>query len=627
VSRSSLISVECNENAQQRKQVSSAVVRFAGDSGDGMQLTGGQFTLSTATQQNNLLTFPDFPAEIRAPIGTTFGVSSFQINFGSREIRTAGDRLDCLVAMNPAALKVEIGKLKPGGVLIVDTGAFSERNYKRAGYKNNPLEGDSLNQFTVINLDISAATIAALKGHNLSKKESLRCKNLWALGLTYYLYGRDRDPTVKWLRQKFSGRNDLAAANIAVLHAGYKVADSSEFPTQFTTFQVGPADEMAAGVYRAVTGSDALAWGLSAGSHLADLKMIFASYPITPASPLLHSLASMEVDDIVTFQAEDEIAAICAAIGASYAGSLGVTSSSGPGISLKTEGLGLAVSAELPLIVVNSQRSGPSTGMPTKTEQSDLFQALFGRSSDSPVVVLAPFSPGDCFTIAIEAIRIAISYMTPVIILTDTFIANASEPWLIPDVNKLDPIEVKFCSTTEGFHPYRRGTERLDRPWVKPGTPGLEHRIGGLERDYDSGKISYEPDNHHKMTVTRYNKVKCVRDYIGPQTVTRGPQSGKVAVVGWGSTYGPISRAVDNLLQRGMDVSHIHLRNLWPLPKNLKQLLANYETVLVIEANLGQLLFLIKGYCLIDAKGFNKVSGQPFMISEVEEAIIDVYRF
>ena len=603
-----------------RETVESAVVRFAGDSGDGMQLTGGQFTLATAFAGNELATFPDFPAEIRAPAGTLFGVSSFQINFGSRVIKTAGDAFDMLIAMNPAALKVELPNLKQGGVIIADAGSFGDRDLRKAGYESNPLEDDSLQGYHLVSIDISKLTMEALKDTGLSKLEALRCKNMWTLGFVYWMYGRDRKPTVDWLHAKFKSRPDIAAANIAAMDAGHTVAETMELPDGVHGFHIDSAD-IAPGTYRTVTGAEALAWGLAAGTHLADIQMVFASYPITPASQVLHSLSRMIEHNVITFQAEDEIAAACAAIGASFGGSLGVTSSSGPGIALKTEAIGLAIAVELPMVIVNSQRAGPSTGMPTKTEQSDLYQAVLGRNADSPLCVLAARSPADCFDVAIEAVRLAIKYMTPVFVLTDGYIGNAAEPWAIPDINDYEKIPVTFRTDPEGFHPFLRDPETLARPWAIPGTPGLEHRIGGIERDYDSGNISYDPGNHQKMTDTRFAKIAGIAKEIPAQTVEDGNTTGKLAVVGWGSTYGPISRAVANSRAQGMDVSHIHLRHIWPMPENLGELLKGYDHVLVPEMNHGQLVTVLRAEYLIDAEGMNKVSGQPFKIVEIEDAI------
>ena len=602
-----------------RQELGSAVVRFAGDSGDGMQFTGSQFTQATALAHNDLATFPDFPAEIRAPAGTTFGVSSFQINFGADVIKTSGDAVDMLVAMNPAALKVELPALRKGGLIVVDKGSFNERNLRKAGFKSNPLEDGNLDAYRVLEFDISAMTLEAVKEFGLSQKEALRCKNMWTLGFVYWMYGRNRQSTVDWLNQKFAGRPQLAKANIAALNAGHALGETAEIPHGLHGFTIGEA-KIAPGEYRTVTGAEALSWGLVVGTKLAGLQLTFCSYPITPASALLHMLSNLMEYDVVTFQAEDEIAAACSAIGASYAGSLGVTSSSGPGIALKAEAIGLAISAELPLIVVNSQRAGPSTGMPTKTEQSDLHQAVFGRNADSPLAVIAARSPSDCFEVAIEAVRIATKYMTPVILLTDGYIGNAAEPWLIPDVDSIRFPRVQFRTDPAGFQPFLRDPKTLSRPWAVPGTPGLEHRIGGLEKDYDTGHISYDPINHQRMTEARAEKIRRIADDIPLQTVEEGAKRGRLAIVGWGSTYGPINRAVSELRKKGQDASHIHLRHLWPLPKNLGELLAGFDKVLVPELNTGQLTTLIRSRYLIDAQGLHKVSGQPFKINEIEAA-------
>jgi len=603
-----------------RHQVEDVVIRFAGDSGDGVQITGGQFTQTTALAGNELATFPDFPAEIRAPAGTTYGVSAYQIHFGARDIRTSGDEPDVLVALNPAALFVNIGDLKPGGLVLADTGAFTERNLRKAGYEANPLEDGSLAKYRVMAIDISKMTIEAVKHLGLSQKEALRCKNMWTLGLVYWLYGRRRQQTVDWLHDKFKGRREIAEANVAAVNAGHAFAETAELPSGLEPFTVVPA-KIEPGLYRTVTGTDALAWGLAAGSRLAGLQMVFASYPITPASAVLHALARLKQYDVVTFQAEDEIAAVCAAIGASYAGSLGVTSSSGPGIALKGEAIGLAIATELPLVVVNSQRGGPSTGLPTKTEQSDLYQAVYGRNADSPLVVLASRSPTDCFEVAIEAVRLATKYMTPVIVLTDGYIANASEPWRLPDADDLEPFPVEFRTDPEGFHPFIRDPETLARTWAIPGTPGLEHRIGGLERDYDSGNVSYSPANHQRMTDVRKAKIDGIANDVPAQTVDIGNPTGEMAVIGWGSTYGPISRAVEKLRAEGMDVAHIHLRYLWPLPRNLGELLAGYNKIMVPEMNTGQLRTMLRAEYLVPAEGLNKVTGLPFKIAEIEAAI------
>src|SRR6187551_3565722 len=511
------------------------VVRFAGDSGDGMQLTGGQFTLSTALAGNDLATFPDFPAEIRAPQGTTFGVSAFQINFGSTAIDTAGDQPDVLVAMNPAALKVNADQLREGGLIIADEGEFTARNLSKAGYETNPLEDGSLSKWQVIHFNISQLTLDAVKPYGLGNKEALRCKNMWTLGLALWMFDRDRQPIVDWLKTKFAKAPELAEANIAALNAGHAYGETVEMGAPgIVQRDIGPAPADP-GLYRTVTGAESLALGLVAGCQLAGVKMFFGSYPITPASPLLHHLARLKEFGITTFQAEDEIAAICAAIGASYAGQLGVTSSSGPGIALKTEAIGLAVMTELPLVVVNSQRGGPSTGLPTKTEQSDLYQAVYGRNADAPLPVIAARSPADAFECAIEACRIATRYMTPVMLLTDGYIANAAEPWKVPDTSKLEPFPVSFHDKApaegEGVMPYARNGD-LARPWIKPGTPGLEHRIGGIEKAPGTGNIDYSPAVHQEMTLERAAKVNKVAESIPDQDVCIGKTSGKLAVVG-----------------------------------------------------------------------------------------------
>ncbi len=605
----------------ERQRLESAVVRFAGDSGDGMQLTGGQFTLATALAGNDLATFPDFPAEIRAPIGTTFGVSAFQINFGAREIKTAGDLVDVLVAMNPAALKVTLKDVKPGGLLIVDKGAFSEKNLEKAGYKANPLADGSLAGFRVLEVDMSAQTLEAVKPSGLGKKDALRCKNMWALGLIDWMFDRPRQPTVDYLQRRFGKEPAILEANLAALAAGHAFGETAELGGDHLAYSV-PKAEIAPGLYRNVTGTEALAWGLVLGGQLARLPLWFCGYPITPASALLHTLAGMRNFEVATFQAEDEIAAVAAAIGASYAGSLGVTSSSGPGLALKTEAIGLAIACELPLVIVNSQRGGPSTGLPTKTEQSDLYQAVWGRNADAPLPVIAARSPGDCFDCAVEAVRLATRYMTPVILLTDGYLANASEPWKIPSLADYAPFPVSFRQDPAGFSPFLRDPETLARAWAKPGTPGLEHRIGGIERDYDTGNISYEPENHHRMTKTRAAKIDGIARDIPPQGVEQGPAGGEIAVVGWGSTFGPISRAVGNLLAKGHSVAHIHLRHIWPLPANLGALLKGYRRVLVPEMNNGQLVTLLRAQYLVPAEPLTKIAGRPFRITEIEDAIL-----
>ena len=615
----SAVTAEAHES-KPRQELDSVVIRFAGDSGDGVQITGSQFTDTTALAGNDLATFPDFPAEIRAPVGTTFGVSAFQINFGARVIETAGDTPDVLVTLNPAALKVNLDELKEGGLVILDVGTFNARNYEKAGWANDPLEDDTLAKYRVVKIDISKLTLEAVKEFEVTSKEGLRCKNFWTLGLIYWLYGRDRDPTINWLKEKFAKLPQIANANISALNAGHAFGETAEMPGEVGAYIVPPAN-LQAGEYRNVTGTDAMAWGLTAGAQLADIKLVFCSYPITPASSLLHSLANLKNFDVVTFQAEDEIAAVGAAVGASYAGTLGVTSSSGPGVALKGEMIGLAIMTELPLIIVNSQRAGPSTGMPTKTEQSDLYQAVYGRNGDSPLIVLAARSPADSFEVGIEAVRLSTKYMTPVMVLSDTYIVNAAEPWLIPDTSTFDTFPTKFLEEPADFHPYKRDDGTLARPWVKPGTPGLEHRIGGLEKSYDSGHISYDPDNHHKMTMVRKEKIERVASDIPLQQAEQGGESGQLAVVGWGSTYGPISRAVEQVRERGLAVSHIHLRHLWPMPSNLGELLGRFDKVLVPEMNTGQLKTILRDQYLVPAEGLNRITGKPFKISEIENAI------
>jgi 2-oxoglutarate ferredoxin oxidoreductase subunit alpha len=596
------------------------VVRFAGDSGDGMQLTGGQFTLSTALAGNDLATFPDFPAEIRAPQGTLFGVSAFQINFGSSAITTAGDAPDVLIAMNPAALKTNVGELKAGGLIIADTGEFNDRNLAKAKYAANPVEDGSLAKWQLLAFDISALTLESVKPFGLGNKEALRCKNMWTLGLALWMFDRDRQPIIDWLKEKFAKSDVLANANIAALNAGHAYGETAELSGPLKQHHVAPAP-VPDGLYRTITGAEAISLGLVAGAQLASLPMFFGGYPITPASAILHHLSKLKEFGVTTFQAEDEIAAIASAIGASYAGSLGITSSSGPGIALKGEAIGLAIMTELPLVIVNSQRGGPSTGLPTKTEQSDLYQAVYGRNGDAPLPVIAARSPADAFDCAIEACRIAVEYMTPVILLTDGYIANAAEPWKVPDMSVYAPFPVTFQeeAQADGLKPYARD-EKLKRPWIKPGTPGLMHRIGGIEKEVDTGHINYSPENHQAMTEIRHNKVLGVTKGVR-QEVDQGQEGGKLAVVGWGSTYGPISQAVRRLRAKGQDVSHIHIRHIWPLPENLGELLKGYEKVLVPEMNTGQLKTVLRDQYLVDARPLNKVSGQPFRIAEIEAAI------
>ena len=611
------------EEANAHPNPEAVVVRFAGDSGDGMQLTGGQFALSTALAGNDLATFPDFPAEIRAPQGTTFGVSAFQINFGSTAIDTAGDQPDVLVAMNPAALKTNVASLRDGGLIIADQGEFTTRNLTKAGYIADPLEDDSLARWQLVKFNISQLTMDAVKPFGLGNKEALRCKNMWTLGLALWMFDRDRQPIVDWLTTKFAKAPTLAEANIAALNAGHAYGETAEIGASVRQHHI-PAAPAEPGLYRTVTGAESLAVGLVAGAQLAGLPMFFGSYPITPASPLLHHLSRLKEYGITTFQAEDEIAAICSAIGASYAGQLGITSSSGPGIALKGEAMGLAFITELPLVIVNSQRGGPSTGLPTKTEQSDLYQAVYGRNGDAPIPVIACRSPSDAFDCAIEACRIAVRYMTPVLLLSDGYIANAAEPWKVPDMATYAPFPVAFHTdppaTGEGVLPYARNAENV-RPWIKPGSPGLEHRIGGIEKAPGSGNIDYSAEAHAEMTRTRIAKVAGIADSIPDQEITLGEATDTLAVVGWGSTYGPIHQAVRRLRAKGRKVAHIHIRHIAPMPKNMSVLLEGYQHILVPEMNTGQLKTILRDTFLVDARPLNKVSGQPFRITEIEDAI------
>ena len=621
---SAVISERQSARAQ---ELDTVVVRFAGDSGDGMQLTGTNFTETTALYGNDLSTFPDFPAEIRAPAGATFGVSAFQIHFGSEDVTTAGDQVDLLVAMNPAALITNLKDLVPGGMIVVDSGAFTDKNLVRAGYKANPLTDQSLDAYRVLAIDITKQVVESVKSFGLSHKFAVRCKNMWTLGLVFWLFERDRAATIEGLRRKFASKPELAEANIAALNAGHAYGETAELPSGIEVYRV-PKAAVAPGLYRNTTGTEALAYGLLAGGQLAGLPLVFASYPITPASSLLHTLSNLKQFNLVTFQAEDEIAAVCAAVGAAFAGSLGVTSSSGPGISLKAEAISLACATELPLVVVNTQRGGPSTGLPTKTEQSDLNQALFGRHADTMLPVISASRSTDCFEVAVEACRLATQYMTPVLLLSDGYIANASEPWLVPKMEDWKPFPVQFAKPAkpgvdgvQEFNPAQRDPKTLARVWAKPGTEGLEHRIGGIERSYETGDISYEPDNHHKMTYVRKQKIDQIAEDIPLQAVDQGEPKGQLAVVAWGSTHGAVHQAVKRARQAGMAVSHIHLRYLNPLPKNLGDLLAGFDKVLVPEMNTGQLVNVLRARYLVDAQAFNRVTGQPFKIRELEEAI------
>ncbi|MFT6644766.1 MAG: 2-oxoglutarate ferredoxin oxidoreductase subunit alpha [Patiriisocius sp.] len=608
------------EVLEQGTELSDVVVRFAGDSGDGMQLTGSNFTEATAVYGNDLATFPDFPAEIRAPAGATFGVSAFQIYFGSEDVTTAGDDVDVLVVMNPAALITNVKDLVPGGVIIADADAFTAKNLARAGYKENPLEDGSLDAYRLISIDITKRVVDTVKPFGLSHKFAVRCKNMWTLGLTMWLFDRSRETAIDGLRAKFASKPDIAEANVAAINAGHAYGETAELPSGVDVYRV-PKAVVEPGLYRNTTGSEALAYGIIAGGQLANVPLLFASYPITPASSLLHTLSGQKHFEVLTFQAEDEIAAVCAAIGASFAGSLGVTSSSGPGISLKAEAISLACATELPLLIVNTQRGGPSTGLPTKTEQSDLNQAIFGRHADTTLPVIAACTSVDCFEVAIEAIRLATKYRTPVILLSDGYLANASEPWLLPDVSDLEPFPVEFETNPEGFSPANRDPETLARVWAKPGTPGLEHRIGGIEKDYETGDISYDADNHQKMTDVRKAKIDNIANDIPQQTVALGDETGDLAVLGWGSTYGAIHQGVKRARLAGKDVSHIQIRHMWPMPSNLKELLSGYKRVLIPEMNTGQLVKIIRAEYLIDAQSMTKISGQPYKIKEIEAGI------
>ncbi len=596
-----------------------ATVRFCGDSGDGMQLAGSQLTNTSALAGNDVATFPDFPAEIRAPRGTRPGVSGFQIHFASRKIFTPGDQVDALVAMNPAALATNLCDLVRDGVLIVDSGAFGKRDLALAGYAQNPLEDGSLQGYQLFQVEMTKLTRLAVKELGLSTKEADRCRNFFAMGLIYWLYDRSLEPTQRFIVAKFGRRPDVAEANRRALQAGYNYGITTEAFT--SRFRVDPA-RLPPGTYRNVTGNQALAWGLLAASELSGCPLFYGSYPITPASDILHELARRKSFGVRTFQAEDEIAAVTAVIGASFAGAMGVTGTSGPGMSLKAEGIGLAVMTELPLLILDVQRAGPSTGLPTKTEQADLNMALFGRHGECPLPVLAARSPADCFDAAIEAWRIAVGFMTPVVLLSDTYLANGSEPWRIPKMSSLPRIPVKHPDPrADGaeFQPYARN-ERLARPWALPGTAGLMHRIGGLEKEDGTGAVSYDPANHQKMVRLRARKVANVAGVVPPQEV-EGPEAGRLLVVGWGGTYGALATAVRQLWQRGASVAHAHLRYLNPLPANLGEVLTRYDRVLVAELNCGQLHARIRSEYLVDAEALNKVTGRPFTVAEVVDGI------
>jgi 2-oxoglutarate ferredoxin oxidoreductase subunit alpha len=603
------------------EELEAVTIRFAGDSGDGMQLTGTQFTNTTAIVGNDISTLPDFPAEIRAPAGSLPGVSGFQLNFSNHDIRTPGDEPNVLVAMNPAALKVNIDDLEPGGILIVNTDAFNENNLKKAGYAVNPLEDGSLDGFRVFKLPITTLNRSALREIKIPPKEIDRCKNFWALGLMYWLYDRPLDPTQRWIESKFKRNAEVMKANQTALKAGFAYADAAEI---FTTHYRVRRAAIAPGKYRNITGNHATALGFVAASVLANRPLFYASYPITPASDILHELSVHKNFGVKTFQAEDEIAAMCAAVGASFAGQLGLTGTSGPGLALKSEAIGLAVMTELPVVIINVQRGGPSTGLPTKTEQADLLQAMFGRNGECPVAIVAAATPGDCFHIAVEAFRIATKHMLPVIYLTDGYLGNGAEPWRLPKMDELPRFEVEFAKDPEGFQPYQRDPETLSRPWAIPGTPGLEHRIGGLEKADITGNVSYDPENHMHMILTRAEKVARIADDI-PELEVFGDASGRLLVVGWGSTYGAITSAVEEMQQQGKSVSSIHLRHLNPFPKNMGEILGRFDRVLVPELNMGQLCMLLRAKYLVPAVSFPKVKGKPFKISELTARMNELY--
>ena len=596
-------------------KVDQVVIRFAGDSGDGMQLLGNQFTHTSAIAGNDLATLPDFPAEIRAPAGTREGVSGFQLQFSNHDIFTPGDTADVLVAMNPAALVTNIEQLKQGGLIVVNTNKFDDRDLEKARLDSNPLESGLLDNFRVIPAPIGAMTKDSVAVHGLGAKEADRCKNFFALGMMYWLYNRDDSMTRNWIDKKF--KSPYREANIAAMQAGYNYANTIElFQTQYEV----PAAKLAQGTYRNVTGNTTLATGLVAAAQKADLPLFYGSYPITPATDILHALAPFKNYGVMTFQAEDEIAAVCSTIGAAYGGAIAVTGTSGPGLALKGEAVGLAIMTELPMIIVNIQRGGPSTGLPTKTEQSDLLQAMYGRNGEAPMPILAPSTPTDCFDVAFEAVRIAIKYMVPVLILSDGYLGTGAEPWCIPSLDSLPDLDVEFATYKENFQPYKRDKATLARPWATPGTAGLEHRIGGLEKDELTGNVSYNPKNHQKMCELRAEKVARIAQEIGP-TEIYGASSGTL-VLGWGSTYGAIHSAVERCLNEGRDVAQAHLRFINPLPTDLGDVLARYDRIIVPEMNLGQLIRLLRDHYRLDAEPLNKVEGQPFNIQEIYDAIV-----
>jgi len=601
----------------QIEEIESAVIRFAGDSGDGIQLTGMQFTTTTAFAGNDLSTLPDYPAEIRAPVGTIAGVSGFQIQFSSRQVLTPGDAPDVLVAMNPAALKANIKDVKKGGILLINKDTFGQANLVKAGYEKSPLEDGALSDWRVISVELGRLTRNALDGMGLTATETERCKNFFALGMMYWLYDRPMDATLRWIEAKFKKNPKFVEANHKALHAGNAYAETAEIFGHHYRVRKAPIKP---GVYRNITGNEATALGLVAASQRGGLPLWYGSYPITPASDVLHELSKHKNFGVKTFQAEDEIAAIGSAVGEAFAGLLAATGTSGPGVALKAEAIGLAVMTELPLVILNVQRGGPSTGLPTKTEQADLLQALYGRNGECPVAVVAAATPGDCFYMAYEACRLAIKYMTPVFLLTDGYLANGSEPWLIPDAAKLTPFERAALPPLAEFKPYKRDPETMARPWATPGTKGYEHRIGGIEKQDVTGNVSYDPDNHERMVRLRAAKVNKIAQDI-PATEILGEKKGKVLVVGWGGTYGAITAAVQNLQKTGRSVSSIHLRHLNPLPPDLGDILGSFEHVLVPELNMGQLLKVLRAKYLVPATGLNKIKGQPFKISEIEAAV------
>src|SRR5579864_7647757 len=600
-----------------KEVIEQAVIRFAGDSGDGMQISGNQFTNTVALYGNDLATFPDYPAEIRAPAGTLPGVSGFQIQFSSADVFTPGDSVDVLVAMNPAALRANVKDLKTNGILIVNSDAFTDNDLRKADLTKNPLEDSSLNGYRVFPVELERLTRAGLQDLGLDAKSMDRCKNFFALGMCYWLYNRPMESTYRWLDDKFSKKPLLAEANKLAMRAGYSYCEATE--AFQITYEIPPA-KLSPGVYRNMSGNQALALGFVAASQKAGIPLFLGSYPITPASDILHELSMYKDFGVVTFQAEDEIAAITSAIGAAYAGAIGLTTTSGPGMALKTEALGLAVAVELPLVICDIQRGGPSTGLPTKTEQADLLQALFGRNSEAPIPILAPSTPGDCFWIALEASRIAIKYMVPVIILSDGYLANGAEPWKIPDVSELPEIPVHFETNPVDFQPYRRNPDTLARPWAIPGTPGLEHRIGGLEKQEVTGNVNYEPLNHENMVRARAAKVAGIVQDV-PDAVPAGDPSGDLLIIAWGSTHGPITAAMKTQRAKGQRIGHVHLRHLNPMPKNLGDVIKRYSKVLVPEMNMGQLVMLLRAKYLVDAQGYNKIQGKPFKTSEIEKKI------